>query len=847
MKERLPIYEIEPALVAVYTRNRRVLVRAPTGSGKSTQIPQMLLRNGLLGDGQAVVLQPRRIAARMLAARVAEELGVPLGREVGYQVRFESVCSRATRIRYVTEGILLRQMIDEPDLPGISCLIFDEFHERHLYGDVTLARARELQRTRRPDLAILVMSATLDLALVEDYLRPCDVLESAGRTFPVEIWYRPAPRPARPREETPIWDQAATAFNEAVQNGFEGDALIFMPGAYEIQRTLTALRESPASKGRVLLPLHGELPADQQDQAVARQSAPKVVVATNVAETSITIDGVRLVIDSGLARIPRFDPHRGINTLLIESISRASADQRAGRAGRTAPGVCIRLWSELEHRARPAQETPEIRRLDLAEIALTLKAAGYRDLRAFPWLEAPDEQSLARAERLLRDLGAADEQTGEITELGRRMLAFPVHPRWARMLVAAESFGGARQVALIAALTQGRDLRVRQADRETVERRDELFGDRDTSDFFPLMRAWSYAKQNGFSVEACRRVGIHAQTARQVAPLFEMFTRLARAQGLDVDGEAADDAAVRKCVLTGFADQLAARIDRGTLRCRLVHNRRGTLSRDSVVQNHPLFVAADITEIEGREIEVHLSLATAVEPEWLDELFPGTVRTETVAVWDPAAKRVFAETRRMFRDLVLKAVRSDQPPREAAARLLAERVLSGELTLKQWDESVEQWIARVNCLAAWCPELGIPILTAEDRKFLIVQICDGAMSYKEIKERPVKPVVLEWLTPEQRLLLDQHAPERLRLPNGRSARIQYSPDAPPSVAATIQDLYGLTEAPKIAMNRVTLSVQILAPNRRPVQITQDLAGFWRDHYPRVKQELQRRYPKHEWR
>ncbi|MCO5060971.1 MAG: ATP-dependent helicase HrpB [Kiritimatiellae bacterium] len=847
MSERLPIYEIEPSVVAAYSRNRRLVVQAPTGSGKSTQVPQMLLDHGLLGEGQVVILQPRRIAARMLAARVAQERSAKLGQEVGYQIRFEDVTSPATRIRYVTEGILLRQMLSDPELRGVSCIIFDEFHERHLYGDITLARARELQRTRRPDLALVVMSATLDIGRVEDYLAPCDVLESRGRTFPVDIRYRGTPPARDPRDDVPLWEQAAEAFADAVRQGAEGDALIFMPGAYEISRTIIALQNTPEAASCLVLPLHGDLPPEQQDQAVARYSRRKIIVATNVAETSLTIDGVRIVIDSGFARIPRFDPHRGINTLLIERISRASADQRAGRAGRTAPGRCIRLWSEIEHRARPAQELPEVRRLDLAEIALTLKAADYPDVAAFPWLERPEDKSLERAETLLRDLGAADEHTGEITELGRRMLAFPVHPRYARMLLAAGQFGGVRQVALIAALTQGRDILLRRTDRDSASRRDDLLGDQAASDFFILMRAWSFADKNHYALEACRRIGIHAQAARQVRPLFQYFLRLAEQQGLRVAAPVADDEVIQKCILTGFADQLARRLDGGTSRCQLVHNRRGNLSRSSAVQHSKLIVAAEVAEIEGREVDVQLSLATAVEAKWLRELFPSGFREESVAVWDDTARRVYAERRLVFRDLILETSRSDQPPADAAAELLAERVLRGELTLKQWDEAVEQWLLRANSLAAWCPELNLPIATAEDRKLMIANICHGAVSYKDIKERDVWPFVHDWLNPAQRALLAKHAPERIALPNGRSAKIIYSGEAPPHFGATIQNLYGMNETPRIAMGRVPLTVHILAPSQRPVQITQDLAGFWRDQYPRVKQELQRKYPKHEWR
>ena len=429
MPDHLPIYEIERDIVARLKTDRRLILSAPTGSGKSTQVPQMLLRHGLLGDGQVVILQPRRLATRLLAARVAQELGVQLGNEVGYQIRFENVTSPRTKIRFVTEGVLLRQMIDDPKLRGVSVLIFDEFHERHLYGDITLARALDLQEQHRPDLNLIVMSATLDVELLEDYLNSrrgelhesqtlpskmgrrvtppsefgCSILSSEGRVFPVEIEYAAEPGYV---DKRPVWEQAAEAFSNYVGSGGEGDVLVFMPGGYEISQTIEAIRHTSESKGFILLPLHGELSPKDQDAAVARYGQRKVVVSTNVAETSLTIDGIRLVIDSGLARIPRYDPYRGINTLLIEKISQSSADQRTGRAGRTAPGVCMRLWSREEHGHRLVQELPEIKRLDLAEVVLTLKAAGVEDLRKFRWLEPPNEQSLVHAEELLLDLGA---------------------------------------------------------------------------------------------------------------------------------------------------------------------------------------------------------------------------------------------------------------------------------------------------------------------------------------------------------------------------------------------------------------------------------------------------------
>jgi ATP-dependent helicase HrpB len=602
------------------------------------------------------------------------------------------------------------------------------------------------------------------------------------------------------------------------------------------------------------------------------------VVSTNVAETSLTIDGVRLVIDSGLARIPRYDPYRGINTLLVEKISQSSADQRAGRAGRTAPGVCLRLWSRDEHAHRAVQELPEIKRLDLAEVVLTLKAAGVEDLRKFRWLEPPDEQSLAHAEELLTDLGALvgrtflsagsgdfpvasssglespeNRQAGKpalrITPIGRKMLAFPVHPRYARMLLAAQEYGCVYQAALVAALTQGRDLLLRNIGRDALSLREDLLGEKASSDFWILMRAWTYAAKNQFRLDACRRIGIHAVTARQVGPLLDHFLRIAEREGLDVKPREVKDEALQKCVLIGFSDRVAHRLDQGTLRCELVHNRRGVLARESVVQHANLFVAAEVREVEGKDKEVNtiLSLATAVEPDWLRELFPDDIRSETHVAFDTTLRRVQAAELSRFRGLALSARRMEPPPVDDAARLLADEVIAGRLVLKEWDHAVEQWILRLNRLSQWCPELQLPPITEEDRRHLIEQICHGAFGYKEIKDRDVKPVVKSWLAAPQRELLDKHAPERLSLPNGKTPKVTYDSANPPFVAMRIQELYDVTQTPKIAMGRVAVLVHILTPGMKPVQVTQDLANFWRDQYPRLKSELQRKYPKHEWR
>jgi ATP-dependent helicase HrpB len=840
----LPIREIERRLLETLVARKRVILTAPTGSGKSTQVPQMLVDHIA---GKVTVLQPRRLPARLLARWVAEARGVKLGGEVGYRMRLENVTSAATRICYETEGVLLREMLADPELKGVGAIVFDEFHERHLYGDLTLARALEIQESRRPDLIIIVMSATLDVAqvaMLEKYLQPCAPLSSEGRAYPVDVEYL-----SRPAGNAPVWELAVRELHRLVRE-HQGDALVFMPGAYEIARTVQAARDALGS-GFVVLPLHGELPPKDQDAAVARHHQRKIVVATNVAETSLTIDGVRLVIDSGLARMPRYDPYRGINTLLVEKISRAAADQRAGRAGRTAPGHCLRLWSAHEQGARPLQEIPEVRRLDLSEVILTLKAVGVNDMKTFRWLEPPDARSLERAETLLADLGAVDAATGAITALGRRMLAFPLHPRYSRMLLSARDHGCVRPVALIAALTQGRDLLAR---RQAADGREELFGNETESDFFALMRAWRYAERGGYDIEPCRRIGVNALAARQVGPLFEQFLRIAAEEGLDTSEKAVTEAmkaAVQRCVLVGFSDHLAKRTNAGTQRCELVHGRHGTLARESVVKA-PLFVVSEVREVEsgggrGRNLNVVLNLATAVREEWLRELFPRDFKEARAVAYDPALKRVVAKIETRFRDLVLEERLSENPPADESGKILAREVAAGRLALENWNESVDQWILRVNKLREWMPELALPAIGEEDRAAIIEDICRGATSYGQIKDRPVLPVVKSWLSRQQQAWVEEYAPERIELPRGRQARIFYSMEAPPTIAARIQDLYGIKEGLWIAKRRVPVRIQILAPSNRPVQVTDNLALFWRETYPKLKPQLQRRYPKHEWR
>ena len=843
MKQPLPIDALQADLVAACGRVRRLVLRAPTGSGKSTRIPQMLLDLNLV-QGQIVVLQPRRIAARLLAARIAQERGVRLGGEVGYQIRFERVESAQTRIKFVTEALLLRQMASDPELKGVGAVVFDEFHERNLHSDVALALARRLQETHRPDLLIMAMSATLDTEGVAKWLGSAETLAADGRAYPVQVEYTHLPR----NSTRPIWDAAAEQVRRVLSEEAEGDILVFMPGSYEIMRTIGAVRNLPESGGVDILPLYGELPPEEQDRAVKPSPGRKVIVATNVAETSLTIPGVRAVVDAGLARIARFDPHRGIDTLLVEPVSQASAEQRAGRAGRTGPGRCIRLWSQTDHEARPLREVPEIKRVDLSETILLLLSSGWGEAATFPWYEKPDDKALQRALTVLADLGAVDVQ-GKLTNLGRRMSVFPAHPRYARMLLAAGDLDCVYEVCRIAGLAQGRDILFRKVDDRTENARDSVEQE-DGSDFFPRLALLQRAVEMKFDADACDRFGVHGQAARQADQAARQFLRLAEGQGLPVSDRVADPAAVRRCLLLGFSDRLAVRLDAGTLRCALVHGRTGELRRESSIRNAKLLVAAEVDEIQARGgVTTYLSLATAIEESWLQELFPAEFSTVNQVRYDASQRRVVTRVERRFRDLVLEAKERDDAPSDAASRLLAEEVAAGRLELEKWDAPVDAWIRRVNFLSKHCPELGIPPFDEAARRMVIEEVCAGAVAYRDIRDRPVFGVVRGWLTHEQAMALESYCPEKIILPRKKHpARIEYTEDGQAEVEATVQELYDFPGSKlRVCLGKVPMVVCIQSPARRTQQRTTDLDAFWKGSYEGVKKELRGRYPKHEWR
>lgn len=847
MHDHLPIYELRDALTNTLRDATcpNLLIKAPTGSGKSTQVPKFVLDAGVLKDEQRVyVLQPRRIAARMLAQRVAKERGGKLGDEVGYQVRFENVSSKATRLLYVTEGVFLRLLLEDPDLKKVGCLIIDEFHERHIDGDLCLAWARALQRARRPDLKIIVMSATLVPGPLVDFLAPSKLFISQGRTFPVEIRYQ-APQKTKIGYEEAIWDQAARACEDLIRSpGFAGDILVFMPGGHEIRKTISTLQGRSFTKGMRVLPLHGELTPQQQDDAVTPSEQRRIIVSTNVAETSLTIEGVTGVIDVGLARVAAFDARRGINTLTVQKISRASAEQRAGRAGRMAPGIAVRLWPERDHLHRNESDAAEIHRLELSEVVLATRVASAKAGLTIEWFELPKEQSLARAERLLHDLGALDH-VDAITSLGLKMAAFPVEPRFARMLLAAAEQGCLEDAAICAAIAQGREILTATKNKATHDNEDFWQRD-DISEFQAQLRAFRRANELRFDVGACQPLGIHARAAFEAAKAAEQFLRLAHRIGLKDERQAEDASALAKTLLAAFSDHVGCETNEGSRVYNMTGGNRGHL-KEPHIRPPKLLVAADTIEIQGKALQVQVNNVTRIEEAWLREMFPGDVVTGNRAMFDPTIKRVVNREETRFRDLVLATKDRGEPNAGEAAALLAAEVVAGRLKLEGWGDHAEQYIARINCLSLWMPELELPPITEEDRPLLIEQLCQGCIGYKDVREKPVENVLRQWLSPMQRELLDKYAPERLTLKNGKTARITYDVKQAPSVNVVLQQLYDVHENPKVASGRVTVVVHLLSPAQRPIQTTADLGRFWKEGYPAVRNQLKGRYPKHEWR
>jgi ATP-dependent helicase HrpB len=869
--QALPIDEILPAAVETLRRGPSLVVEAPPGAGKTTRLPPALLDAGVAGGGDVLVLEPRRLAARMAARRVAEERGERVGETVGYQVRFEEVASRATRLRFLTEGVLTRRLLADPQLKGVGCVVLDEFHERHLQADLALALLRRLQKGSRPDLKLVAMSATLDAAPVAGYMDDCAVLRSEGRRYDVSVEHL-----AR-HDERPLEVQVETAVRRLVAEGLDGHVLVFLPGAASIRRAQGECERVAAENGLLVLPLHGELPAAEQDAAVRQSERRKLILSTNVAETSVTIEGVAAVVDSGLARVATHSPWSGLPRLVVSRVSRASAVQRAGRAGRTREGRCLRLYTAQDFGARPEHETPEVRRLDLAESVLELRAAGVEDLREFDWFEAPQPEALEAAETLLRRLGAIEEK-GSVSDLGRSMLRLPLHPRLARIVVEAESRGVAREACAVAALTAERDIRagrVRLAGRQNVRehegpRAKRVAHTHGSSDLLELLDLFNEAEAHGFNAERLRALDLEPNAVRAVERVSRQLRRLLRVNDSKAEGGAGlsdeKETELLVSILAGYPDRVARRRtgnerrdradERGSTELLLSGGGTAELAPESVVRAAEFLVAVDAEERADaprtgpRAAKTVVRLASKVKPDWLLDLFPEALAEKTEARWNAQGERVELLRRLTYDQLVVDEWRAPRAEGEEVTRALAEAALNVGPHAFADPEETERLLARVEFVARTFPEAGLPELNDEDVRRALAELCEGRRSFAELRDAArgggLAEALRRRLSAEQSRLLAQMAPERVALARGRQARVRYERGQAPSVASRLQDFFGMREGPRIAGGRVALVLQLLAPSQRPVQVTTDLAGFWSRHYPSVRRELGRRYPRHAW-
>ncbi len=767
-KSALPVDAILPEILDSLNLHPNLVIEAPPGAGKTTRVPP-----GVLGivSGEVVVLEPRRIAARLAARRVAWELGEQPGETVGYQVRFEEVVGPSTRLRFVTEGVLIRRLISDSSLKGVAAVVLDEFHERHLESDLALALLKRLQGTR-PDLRIVVMSATLDAGPVAKYLGGCPVVRSEGTRFELSIKHLPY-------SPEPLELQVRGAVELLIDAQPSGDILVFLPGAVEIHRAMRKCDAVARRAGLLMLPLHGSLPPKEQDIAVAPSSQRKLILATNVAESSVTVEGVTAVIDSGLARFAAYSPWSGLPTLQVGRVSQASAKQRAGRAGRTAPGQVLRLYTKEDYSRRPEQDAPEIVRSDLSQLCLALRAMGIVDVDDMDWLDALPVPAVQRAESLLDRLGAT-------AAMAQRLARYPLPPRLSRILVEALERGVGEDGCVAAALL-GSGVHVEKSD---------------------LLAA--------MDLDQDYRVRQHIEQLRRIARPRKQTHH--------------SDDALLMSVLTGFPDRVARR--RTGNQVLLSTGASAEVAGDP--PRYEFMVAVDAEDRKEKPLPLVRTTAR-IEPEWLIDLFPDRVREQSSVTWNRVTERVEAVSALLYDDLVIQESRSAAPDAEAAAELLAQKALEAGIERFIDMNDLDEFRARVEFAGFEPPD--VPRALRE--------LCSGLRSFAELRKAASELIpVLEQKAGTRRL--EEVAPARIRLQNGRQTKVHYDRGEPPWIASRLQDFFGMRDTPRIGPGHTPVTVHLLAPNQRPVQTTSDLGGFWERLYPQVRRELMRRYPKHLW-
>jgi ATP-dependent helicase HrpB len=766
----LPVDAILPEVLASLERHPSLVIEAPPGAGKTTRVPAALLE---AVSGEVLVLEPRRLAARLASRRVALERGEEPGQTVGYQVRFERVAGPRTRLHFLTEGVLTRRLASDPMLQGVDAVVLDEFHERHLDSDLALALLRRLQRQRK-DLRIVVMSATLEAAPVAAFLDDCPILRSEGRLFDLTVQHLPyAPEP--------LEDQLRVAVARLLGEGHRGDILAFLPGAAEIRRAQRACEPLASQHGLLLLPLYGDLSPAEQDRAVAPASQQKLILSTNVAESSVTIEGVTAVVDSGLARIATTSPWTGLPTLQVGRISKASARQRAGRAGRTAPGRVLRLYTEQDFNQRADQETPEILRADLSQLLLTMRAMGLGESASetLEWLDSPPSQALENAARLLDRLQAHGKAAQEL-------LRYPLPPRLARMIVAAQPNGaGDAACATAALLASGTRYRAN----DLLNALDEPMDER----------------------------------ARQQLRQLKKIAHPGPPSHRDDD--------LLRSVLAGFPDRVA-RLRAGK---QVLLSSGGSAEFAAEPPGYPFLVALEI-EDRAEKLLPQIRLAARIEPEWLIDLFPDHVREEETVIWNRQGERADAVSRVIYDELILQESMTGVPDAAQAAAMLADKAIEAGLGRFVDPQELEHFQGRLEFAG----------IAAPDFHDALAELCYGLRSFSELRNAAGNFFAFMEQKLEGSRSLRNLAPLTLRLHGGRQAKVHYERGKTPWIESRLQDFFGMKETPRIGPERTPVVLHLLAPNHRAVQITTDLAGFWERHYPAIRRELMRRYPRHKW-
>jgi ATP-dependent helicase HrpB len=896
----LPIDSHIPRIVDEVRRARAAVIVAEPGAGKTTRVPPALLRAGLFSPDHPnlVMLQPRRVAARAAAKRIADEQpGWQLGREVGYHVRFERKLTDQTRLRVITEGILNRQLLDDPFLEGVGCVVLDEFHERSVHTDLAIAMLKEVRESVRDDLVLIVMSATLEAGPVAKFLGDAPIINVPGRTHPIEIAYRGMAagyldeRVARAVEAelelAPTRPGRSPVGTGEMRGPVDaGDVLVFLPGVEEIRRAQQALEPVAGRENLDVLPLHGSLTADEQDRALAPSARRKIILATNIAETSLTIEGVTTVVDSGLERVAGYDLARGMDKLELKSISKASATQRAGRAGRTGPGRAVRLWTAKEHEDLDDYHAPEIHRVDLSTAVLGLHAWGKTDARQFGWYESPGEDALTAAEGLLEMLGAIvrkDEASGrtgepangrtgalspgwEITALGRRILSLPVHPRVGRLMIEAADSGYLREGATIAAVVSEKDFVLRKrSDRDAVAGGPKTIGDSDLVERITLLDDIERRNFAGYF-----RDEVDLGAARNVCRIRDELVRM-MGRGEDRTGDRAsrrtgDDGQrpargassparpvagspdrLLQLPLLAYPDRVVRRRDKDPMAGVMVGGGGVRLADESVVRRGEFYVAVDVRADErARRNEALVRLAGRVDEAWLEELFPGSVRRVRELTYDPARQKVVARGVTYYRDLPLREDDNAPVDPRDAGPVLAGALAPGAREIFDSDAAARTWLARLGVLRGAMKEHPWPTMDDAQLADVLAQACTNKRSLDEVKHHGLADLLQSSLHYPLDRLFEKEAPTTIEVPTGTRVRVDYLAAGGPVLAVRLQELFGWTQTPRIAAGRVPLVLHLLGPNFRPVQVTEDLASFWKNTYFQVRKDLKARYPKHSW-